>query len=72
MPNAKIISEKHSPLGLIQVVQADGLRKANGLSYNFNGIIPVQKGIFFDGDSMSPVTPFKDSLKKGLLLFYLF
>lgn len=80
LPNSKIISEKYSPLGVVQVVEAEGLREVNGLSYNFKGKIPIQKGIFFDADLMSPVSPFKNDLTEvefvkhtsSALPFYIF
>ena len=70
MPNAKVLVEKHNPLGFVQVIEAEGLRVVNGLSYNFQGQIPVQKGIYFDGDSVSAITPFDDDFNKVDFLKY--
>ncbi len=59
LPNSKILDERYSPLGLVQVVEADGLRSTVGLSFLSPDQVPVQKGIFFDGEAMSAITPFK-------------
>ena len=64
LPNAQIIHEAYSPLAVVQVVQADGLRATQGLSLVSPFQVPVQKGIFFNGNAMSPVTPFSGSVKE--------
>jgi spermidine synthase len=58
LPNAQIVHEAYSPLAVVQVIQADGLRSIQGLSLISPFQVPVQKGIFFNADSMSPITPF--------------
>lgn len=58
LPGAGIINESYSPLSVVQVVEADGLRSTSGLSLVSPYQVPVQRVIFFDGDSPSPVTPF--------------
>ncbi|MBC8383684.1 MAG: hypothetical protein H8E22_07800 [Candidatus Cloacimonetes bacterium] len=63
LPNSKILDERYSPLGLVQVVQADGLRSTVGLSFLSTEQVPIQKGIFFDGEAMSAITPFKADKK---------
>lgn len=70
MPNSRVIIEKHSPLGVVQLVEADGLRMVNGLSHNYKGYIPVHKALFFDGDSGSPVIPFDGDQSKLEYLKY--
>ncbi|MCK4311931.1 MAG: hypothetical protein KAW88_04275 [Candidatus Cloacimonetes bacterium] len=64
LPNSKILDERYSPLGLVQVVEADGLRSTVGLSFLSTEQVPIQKGIFFDGEAMSAVTPFKGDKKE--------
>ncbi|MBC2705790.1 hypothetical protein, partial [Desulfobacula sp.] len=59
LPDAQIVHEAYSPLAVVQVVQAKGLRTTAGLSLISPFQVPVQKGIFFNGSSMSPITPFK-------------
>ncbi len=66
LPEAEIIEEKYSPLGLVQVVQAKGLRSTVGLSFLSKHQVPEQKGIFYDGEGMSAITPF-DGDKNSIL-----
>lgn len=56
--NAKVLHERHSPFGLIQVVEADGLRSFSGLSIISTTEVPLQKRIYFDGDGSSAVIPY--------------
>ena len=58
LPEAEIIEERYSPLGLVQVVQAKGLRSTVGLSFISKHQVPEQKGIYYDGEGMSAITPF--------------
>lgn len=46
LPKAKIIHQRYSPLALVQVVEAEGLRSTVGLSFISPYPIPIQKGIF--------------------------
>ncbi|TET11273.1 SAM-dependent methyltransferase, partial [Candidatus Aerophobetes bacterium] len=46
LPQAKVLKEVSSPLGLIDVVESQAIRYTPGLSLNFNGEIPPQLGIF--------------------------
>ncbi|MCK4652954.1 MAG: hypothetical protein KAU01_00745 [Candidatus Cloacimonetes bacterium] len=64
LPNSKILNERYSPLGLVQVVQADGIRSTVGLSFLSSEQVPIQRGIFFDGEAMSAITPFKGDKKE--------
>ncbi len=50
LPNAKIVHEAYSPLAVVQVIQANGLRATQGLSLISPFQVPVQKGIFFNAD----------------------
>ncbi len=59
LPKADIVHEAYSPLAVVQVVQAKGLRSTAGLSLTSPFQVPVQKGIFLNADSMSPITPFR-------------
>ncbi|MCK5837021.1 MAG: hypothetical protein KAH09_07115, partial [Desulfobacula sp.] len=71
LPEAQIVHEAYSPLALIQVVQAKGLRTTSGLSLLSPFQVPVQKGIFFNAGSMSPVTPFTNNRNDIEFLQYL-
>jgi SAM-dependent methyltransferase len=59
LPEADIVHEAYCPLAVVQVVQAKGLRSTAGLSLVSPFQVPVQKGIFLNADSMSPITPFR-------------
>jgi len=56
LPAAQITLQKASPYGLLQVVQAEALRYAPGLSLAFSGEVPEGKAIFNNGDWYGPVT----------------
>lgn len=71
LPKAKIIHQRYSPLALVQVVEAEGLRSTVGLSFISPYPIPIQKGIFFDGGAMSSITPFEGKLKDIRYLDYI-
>jgi hypothetical protein len=66
LPEAEIIEERYSPLGLVQIVQAKGLRSTVGLSFLSKHQVPEQKGIYYDGEGMSAITPF-DGNKSSIL-----
>lgn len=61
LPDARIIHEACSPLSVVQVVEAEGLRSTAGLSLACPFQVPVQKGLFFNGGGMTPVTPYDGS-----------
>lgn len=48
--DAKIVDTKFSPLGQLTTVTSPVLRYAPGLSLNYTGDIPVQTGLFSDGE----------------------
>ena len=55
LPDSKINIEKPGPYGFVQVVSADALRYAPGLSLAFTGEVPVKNAIFNNGDWYGPV-----------------
>ena len=55
LPSARISIEKPSPFGLVQVVSADALRYAPGLSLAFNNEVPVKTAVFNNGDWFGPL-----------------
>ena len=55
LPRATIVIQKPSPYGFVQVVSADGLRYAPGLSLAFDREVVVQKAVFNNGDWYGPV-----------------
>ncbi len=71
LPGAKIIYEGYSPLSVVQVLEAEGLRTTAGLSLASPHQVPVQRVIFFDGDSPEPVSPFNGDLSSVNYIRYL-
>jgi len=71
LPGSGILYNEYSPLSVVQVVEAEGLRSTAGLSIFSPYQVPVQKGIFFDGDSMSSITPFDGDAAKIRYIEYL-
>ena len=55
LPAAHITLQKPSPYGLVQVVSAEALRYAPGLSLAFTGEAPVKQVVFNNGDWFGPV-----------------
>ena len=55
LPAALISIQKPGPYGLVQVVSADALRYAPGLSLAFDKDVPVKKVIFNNGDWFGPI-----------------
>ena len=54
-PEAKVVAEARSPLGLIHAVASPVIRHAPGLSLNYPGDIPSQIGIFIDAESAGAI-----------------
>lgn len=50
LPEARVVLEKTSPYGVIQVVWSPAIRYAPGLSLNYRGTIPAGKAIFINGN----------------------
>ena len=71
LPEAQIVHKAFSPLAVIQVVEAKGFRSSAGLSLISPFQIPVQKGIFFNAGSASPITPFGGDIREIKYLEYL-
>ena len=55
LPSSRISIQKPGPYGLAEVVSADALRYAPGLSLAFNGVVAVKSAIFNNGDWFGPV-----------------
>ena len=55
LPTARVLMQKPGPYGLVQVVSADALRYAPGLSLAFDKEVPVKKVIFNNGDWFGPI-----------------
>ena len=68
-PDARVEAVRQGPLGLIHVVGSTLIREVPGLSLNYGlggtgqeGILPQQKALFSDGDTLSTITRFKGDL----------
>ena len=57
LPEAKIVSERISPYGLVQVVSSPALRQAPGLSLVYTANIPIQESVFINGNAYGTVVP---------------
>jgi hypothetical protein len=57
LPDARIIAERSSPYGLMQLFSSPALRYAPGLSLTWQEDIPVGKAVFNNGDWFGPVVP---------------
>ncbi len=55
-PGADIAFRGWNAFSLVDVVESAGIRSAPGLSYMYPGSPPPQKGVFTDGDNLSPLT----------------
>lgn len=64
-PDARILEERSSPLGLVTVVESPTIpfRHAPGVSLNNMIEPPPQLGMFIDADSISAVTRFESDLE---------
>ena len=71
LPGGGIINEAYSPLSVVQVAVAEGLRSTSGLSLVSPYDVPVQRVMFFDGDSPVAITRFSGELNELKYLKYL-
>ncbi|HEY6006883.1 MAG TPA: hypothetical protein VIU40_01065, partial [Geobacteraceae bacterium] len=55
LPRARLAAERHGPYGLVQAVTSPALRWGPGLSLAYNGEVPVQGGVFVDGNWFGPL-----------------
>jgi hypothetical protein len=63
-PNTRILKEKTSPYGLIDIVSSPYIRYAPGLSIKYPGIISPSIGAFDNGNWAGPITTAKkDSIR---------
>ena len=63
-PDAQILNERHSPLGVLHVVRSDLIRTVPGLSLNTQHPLQQQLGIFTDADAITAITNFRGDLSK--------
>ena len=63
-PDAQILNERHSPLGVLHVVRSDLIRAVPGLSLQTQQPVQPQLGLFTDADGMTAITDFGGDLSK--------
>ena len=63
-PDAQVLNERHSPLGVLHVVRSQLIRAVPGLSLNVRQPVQPQLGIFTDADGMTAITDFRGDLSK--------
>lgn len=54
-PGSKLISEEWNAFSRVDVVDSEGIRSLPGLSYRYQQSLPVQNGLYIDGDDLSPI-----------------
>jgi spermidine synthase len=55
LPNARVVHERSSPYGIVQIVSSPSLRYAPGLSLTFPGAVPAEDVVFNNGDWFGPI-----------------
>ena len=66
---ARIVHERESPYGFMQVLSSPSLRYAPGLSLAYPGRIPVTKAVFNNGDWFGAVVPWPGEARESFLDF---
>ena len=67
LPAAQITLEKASPYGFVEMVSADALRYAPGLSLAYTGEVAVKKAVFSNGNWFGPMISWKQKDTSQLL-----
>jgi spermidine synthase len=70
-PGARIAYRGWNAFSRVDVVESEGIRSAPGLSYTYPQSPPPQKGLFTDGDNLSPLTAASPGTDLGFLDFLL-
>ena len=66
---ARIVYERQSPYGFMQVLSSPSLRYAPGLSLAYPGRLPVTKAVFNNGDWFGAVVPWPEEARESFLDF---
>jgi len=66
---AKIVHERESPYGFMQVLSSPSLRYAPGLSLAYPERIPVTKAVFNNGDWFGAIVPWPGEARESFLDF---
>lgn len=70
-PGARIAVRDWNAFSRVDVVESESIRSAPGLSYVFPGGPPAQKGVFTDGENLSPLTRASEGTDLSFLDFLL-
>ena len=54
-PDAELIKQRWNSFSRIDLVRSASFHSLPGLSYRFLDLLPIQKGLFVDGDNLNPV-----------------
>ena len=54
-PGARILWTAWNAYARVDVVESGGIRSLPGLSYRYTGPLPRQRGLFVDGDNLTPI-----------------
>ncbi|MGA9350974.1 MAG: hypothetical protein WBW48_19515 [Anaerolineae bacterium] len=55
-PEAEVVFSRWNAFSRVDVIESQGVKSAPGLSLAYPGSLPVQLGLFTDGDNLSPIT----------------
>jgi SAM-dependent methyltransferase len=55
LPGARVVAERHGPSGVVEAVTSPALRWGPALSLAYRGEVPVQGGVFVDGNWFGPL-----------------
>ena len=69
-PGSEKLARAFSPIAMVDVVKSPAVHKAPGLSLTYQGELPPQLALFFDGDSMSPIARWNGDLRELEYLDY--
>ncbi|MGC9333261.1 MAG: hypothetical protein ACP5JJ_03875, partial [Anaerolineae bacterium] len=59
-PDAEVVWQGWNAFSRVDRVSSSAIRSAPGLSLSYQGEVPVQEGLFVDGDDLSPVITAQD------------
>ena len=54
-PDADLVFQEWNAVSRVDMVESPGIRSLTGLSYRYTDQLPPEKGLFIDGDDLTPV-----------------
>lgn len=67
LPDAKILYEKNSPHGFVQLISSPALRYAPGVSLSYREPFPIRQAVFNNGNLKGYLVPDTDKQKTSIL-----